>query len=203
MVLEIKTTAESANHPKPTAGGENRDGAARRCAQHWRQPEIDGGSNFRGQRLSARLDARGDCLDRNSIRGFKMRIVTVALVLIAAGSGPASAQRSRADSIHTPARIEMLTKQLRDLLFRGIPLSASEDSSARTIIRDAVIRRDSLDATAPSFHEQAVMLVQRRDSLLRQLLTSDDAQRRFAINASARMLILDGEVQMIPPRSDD
>jgi len=129
-----------------------------------------------------------------------MRIVTFAFVLIAAASGLASAQSSGTDSIPTPAHVDMLTKQLRELLFRDIPLSAIDDSSARAIIRDAVIRRARLDATAPSFHEQVILLVQRRDSLLRRLLTNDEQRRSFAINASSRMLILD-EVRTSPPTS--
>jgi len=133
-------------------------------------------------------------------RGSEMRIVTFAFVLIAAASGLASAQSSGTDSIPTPAHVDMLTKQLRELLFRDIPLSAIDDSSARAIIRDAVIRRARLDATAPSFHEQAILLVHRRDSLLRRLLTSDEQRRSFAINASSRMLILD-EVRTSPPTS--
>ena len=131
-----------------------------------------------------------------------MRILAFAIVAIATASPVASAQRSATDSIQASKRVEYLTDQLHDILFRGIPLSAPVDSSARGIIRDAVLKRDRLDWDSPSVRAQATMLVQQRDSLLRALLTSDDERRRFATNARSRMFIIDGDVRMNPPPSD-
>lgn len=131
-----------------------------------------------------------------------MRMLAFTIMMIATAAPLASAQSAPMDSVQASRRIDYLTGQLHDILFRGIPLSASVDSSARVIIRDAVVKRDGLAWDTPSFHEQATTMVQQRDSLLRALLTNDDQRQRFATNARSRMFILDGDVHINPPAPD-
>jgi hypothetical protein len=120
-----------------------------------------------------------------------MRAIYAFALFVTAATG-VSAQVLGGSTIaaRTPQEQRNIEAQIFDALFKGIEMSAVQDSSARAVIHESVVKRDSLDATAASFRDQASALVQFRDARLRQFLQTERERSTFDANAKQRILIV-------------
>jgi hypothetical protein len=122
----------------------------------------------------------------------------VALGLIVTIGGGLFAQEPGGVVKRDPQTLERFENQIFAALFVNIRLSAVQDSAAHTAIRESLVKRERLDATASALSERLRALVQARDARIRQILQTEEDRARFDANAKVPILMIDGVIRSTP-----
>jgi hypothetical protein len=126
----------------------------------------------------------------NTVVERSMTTVYAIALVVTIASGVA-AQAPGPDVRRTPETLKRFESQIYEILFNGIRVSAVQDSSARAIIRESLLKREALGVPDPSFSDHAKAIVQLRDDRLRDLLRTAQDSAAFDANAKKRILLVD------------
>jgi hypothetical protein len=112
------------------------------------------------------------------------RTIVLLLGAFLALAGQASAQRPPPvkDGQVAAASMDQIVQFVTATAYRGISLSESQRARARDIIVLATQEQQRLDATRSDFIDRRQVIVDRRHTSLRALLTSDVDRKKFDIN---------------------
>jgi hypothetical protein len=129
-----------------------------------------------------------------------MKPYTLVVLIIAVVATTSQAQPTSRRAGHDTKTLEAFCQQIHQRLFSGIALSRSQDSVARQLIYESLVKRDALDSSSPLFLDDAKAIVGERDAAIRTLLLTTTDQSVFDRNARVPIFLIDS-VRRQPPRT--